>query len=544
MKKNEKSILNGEPVLLTPCDDIVMNKAKLQAIREINSSGELYKIKETDPEKFEKIKKSGSYVLIELNKIRDNGEGIEAIFKNPEEFKTLYGNISELLLSSKMMRKIISHEIVAPPIVVEFLPPKLKEDLQSLGESSMLNFIDDILRVSYSKINEINSRGPSAKQGHEKIENINQFEQSGAQEKAAERVDVPIATEKKQNSDEIQDEVMNSIVTLNIFDCACKNNVLYAEFLIKCGANINSRIKESDKSPLCYAAEKGHTEFVKLLIKAGANADAVSKEGNTPLHYAADNGHTEVVKLLINEKRVNVDAVDIEGNTPLHRAADKGRTEVIETLLKAGAKTNVKNKGDRIPLQVAILSGQTSAQNILKQDREKKLKRKKEELQLNTDLHRAAAKGDTKIVEVLIISGVDIDAVTKKNNTPLHFAAEKGHTEVAKLLIKKGANFDVVDIEGDTPLHRAAEKGRTEVIETLLKAGAKTNIKNKGDWIPIQVALIKGQTSAQNVLAKAEKIKLQNKVEEWLRKTIPSTSPEEPDGSSKWENGPAKGGRG
>ena len=54
------------------------------------------------------------------------------------------------------------------------------------------------------------------------------------------------------------------------------------------------------------AAENGHTEIVRELIKAGAKVDArnegswgIGGKGETALMLAAENGHTEVVRELI-----------------------------------------------------------------------------------------------------------------------------------------------------------------------------------------------------------------------------------------------------
>ena len=49
---------------------------------------------------------------------------------------------------------------------------------------------------------------------------------------------------------------------------------------------------------MMFAAERGHTETVKALLKAGANLNAKDKEGKTALKYAKENSHTETVQLL------------------------------------------------------------------------------------------------------------------------------------------------------------------------------------------------------------------------------------------------------
>ncbi len=47
------------------------------------------------------------------------------------------------------------------------------------------------------------------------------------------------------------------------------------------------------------ASANGHTEIVKALIAAGADVNAVSKDGYTAFKKASKKGHTEIVNALI-----------------------------------------------------------------------------------------------------------------------------------------------------------------------------------------------------------------------------------------------------
>ena len=82
---------------------------------------------------------------------------------------------------------------------------------------------------------------------------------------------------------------------------------------------------------LIPAAERGHVETVRELIKAGVAVDHVNNLGWTALLEAVilgDGGrrHVEIVRLLV-EAGAKVDLADAEGVTPLQHAR-KGVTRI------------------------------------------------------------------------------------------------------------------------------------------------------------------------------------------------------------------------
>lgn len=56
----------------------------------------------------------------------------------------------------------------------------------------------------------------------------------------------------------------------------------------------------------------------------------------------------------------------------------------------------------------------------------------------DTNLHKAAYKGDIAAVEDLLASGEDVNARGAQQRTPLHRAVGKGHNSVVQLLVQKG----------------------------------------------------------------------------------------------------------
>ena len=73
-----------------------------------------------------------------------------------------------------------------------------------------------------------------------------------------------------------------------------------------------------------------------------------------------------------------------------------------------------------------------------------------------------------RIVEALILYGVDVTAVNTAGDTALHLAVQN-NINICRLLIQNGANVNAVNNKGKTPLHCAAQHdGNVESICNLL----------------------------------------------------------------------------
>ena len=84
----------------------------------------------------------------------------------------------------------------------------------------------------------------------------------------------------------------------------------------------------------------------------------------------------------------------------------------------------------------------------------------------------AAYHGRTKILQLLLGAGADVDSVDGDMLTPLMQASRRGHVGAVKLLLESGARLNEVSKWGDTALTQAREAGHGRVAKLLIKAGA------------------------------------------------------------------------
>ena len=100
----------------------------------------------------------------------------------------------------------------------------------------------------------------------------------------------------------------------------------------------------ADRAPLADAAEQRDRARVRTLLETRVDVNAAQIDGTTALHWAAYHDDAETAALLVRAG-ANVNAVNRYGLPPLAVACSSGSGGVVKLLLAAGADANAAMTG-------------------------------------------------------------------------------------------------------------------------------------------------------------------------------------------------------
>ena len=259
-------------------------------------------------------------------------------------------------------------------------------------------------------------------------------------------------------------------------------------WLLEAGADANT-VDHQGASPLYMAAQKNHDDVVRLLLAEVDPRDTILKSnGASPLHVAADLGSIATLETLLDDGRLPVDGLSLEGHTPLHQAAHQGQLKAIELLLRHGADASIAYDGET-PADIASRRGHDEVVALLTEAERKAAATK--------TFCPSLFAGNVEAVELAIRNGVDVDyrCPAQEGNgtqTALYDSSRYGDVDMIRLLLDKGAAVNSPDgyssFPGSTALHAAAGYGQTDVVELLLRRGGNASQVDASGWNPLHQA--------------------------------------------------------
>jgi len=259
-----------------------------------------------------------------------------------------------------------------------------------------------------------------------------------------------------------------------ILFAARQGNLEAARHLVAAGADVNDAAA-TGTSALVVAAHSGHTALALFLLDQGADPNA-AEAGYTALHAATLRGDETLAAALLARgadpnapvvrgsqgRRNSPDYVldhDVVGATAFWLAAHFAEPGIMRVLADGGADTQIVMADGTTPLMAAAAA------------------RRRREPGLAPN-----PTADERLVleaaKAAFDAGVEINAADAAGNTALHTAASRRLDTVVQFLVGSGADVDALNDQGQTPLDVASGRGggdnsTVELLRRLATLGSR-----------------------------------------------------------------------
>ncbi|ODM88846.1 Ankyrin-3 [Orchesella cincta] len=265
-----------------------------------------------------------------------------------------------------------------------------------------------------------------------------------------------------------------------------KKDLEICRIFVDAGANVDA-VNKDGQTPLHIASTLGEENMVKFLFLCKANPHLVDKEDRTALHVAAMSGQTQLIDLLTDKFKVSVFERTRDGSTLMHIASLHGHPETAMALFRKGVPLQMPNKGGARSIHISARHGHSGMISKLLEKGENVDSKTNDNF---TALHIAVEAVKPAVVECLLGYGAQVHIKGgKSQETPLHIAARVvGGETCALMLLKSGTNPNVTMDNGETPMHVAARHGRLKIIRLLLQDGANPQLKARDGDTPLHFA--------------------------------------------------------
>lgn len=263
-----------------------------------------------------------------------------------------------------------------------------------------------------------------------------------------------------------------------------QSNTSCAKVLILNGASPAYVNPLTKATALHMAAARGHEKMMEIVIEGLRDLQVEEKvcdfinfkddDSCTPLMYSVTNGHHSCVDYLLSQN-ASLWPDDKFGCTVLHRGAVSSFEDVICSLLRHAESEGLCDEFADMHVDGIHASNYTDILEAKSSNG-------------RTALHFAAIRGNSSILESILMLTQNVNSIDKFGYTPLHYACLEGHEPCVDALI---SHDSFCEFNGSTfsPLHCAVFNDNESCADRLLEVMGDDliNLKDRKGRTPLHV---------------------------------------------------------
>lgn len=230
--------------------------------------------------------------------------------------------------------------------------------------------------------------------------------------------------------------------------------------------DVDTPLNPKYSTMLMAAAKNQQVEFIEQLLQYGADINYTTDYGYNALVAAVKSRDIETIRFLLEN---GAEVQKFQGISVMAYAVATGDMNVIALIKSFGA--SYSDTSDISPMVITVMKQNSELFNeILNAD-----------INLNqpdmmtgrTPLLAAVSVEDRSMVEAILDKEINIDYADVSGNTALHYVARRGGVEILELLIVSGADIDRINnITGESALIIAAKNEKCQMVDALITEGA------------------------------------------------------------------------
>ncbi|KAI4120703.1 MAG: hypothetical protein LQ338_006827 [Usnochroma carphineum] len=255
-------------------------------------------------------------------------------------------------------------------------------------------------------------------------------------------------------------------------------------------------------TPLHQAARNDQAAAVEFLLDHGADIERRDPHGLTPLHRAIYWNTLKAATALVKMGAdIMAETTGPDRFTPIASVTETPRAPFLELLLEAGAWIRTSDIFDETPLmqQLVWTDDVDTAETLFELHSAYNLTAEPVSSQA---LPFAVRSRSTKMIDMLLKYGADINSKDVVDQTALHIASQDGDLAVMKRLLAHGADIEAQGLFARTSLSYAAKAGHEDCVLALLHNGAEADVQDICGMTAVHMASIKGSLGTMHELVK------------------------------------------